>query len=125
MSHNVTTLAENARQAVENGSEMAGCYLACICGMWYHTLGLKYVNPFEHDSNSLYTSFHTGYDNSKQSVQMNAVLRRQFHQKEEAEDKERIAEKGKKKENQLIENPYLKKNTPQSENTSFWKRKLW
>ena len=53
-------LRERSVAAFESGNQLGGSYLACICGMWAHTMRVE-GNPFQNDATRLYSDFIAGH----------------------------------------------------------------
>lgn len=86
------TLHDRAVSTLENGNAFGAAYLACLCGMWSHTLHQN-KNLFEDDATDLFVWFRAGYAGSAEATQMNDRLKSVWDRKEKAEDKLRETEK--------------------------------
>lgn len=61
VSNYLEALRDDAIYASEKGNKMGSEYLACIAGMWTHTLRRPNSNPFDSmNQGDLYVWFNTG-----------------------------------------------------------------
>jgi pullulanase/glycogen debranching enzyme len=67
-------LQERAVATAEKGNQVGAAYLAMLCGMWCDTFHQN-KNRFINDTHGLYGWFLSGFNASKDAIQMNEMER--------------------------------------------------